>query len=222
MTRIHRTVWPFVVLLVALLGVHASASAQGFGVIGGLNYTSVDDVSYQDARATFENRSGYHLGVYLDLPLGPIAVRPGVRYLDAGPIYEGLGNVVGGSGDSFDGLRDDFDVSFISVPVDASLGLPLPIINPYAFAGPEFRLQRAPDAPPELTEELEDWSYIGNLGLGAEVSLPGFGVTLRPEIRYSFGLSNLIDEEITLAGQTFTAADQRRSESFFISLGIEP
>lgn len=220
MTRTHRTVWPLAVLLVAVLGFSVPVSAQGFGVIGGLNYTSVDDVTYQNARATFENRSGYHLGVYLDLPLGPLAVRPGVRYLHAGPIYEGIGDVVEGSGDSF--VRDDFDVSFVSVPVDASLSLPLPIIDPYAFAGPEFRFQRAPDAPPELTAELEDWSYIGNLGLGAEISLPGSGVTLRPEIRYSFGLSGLIDEEITLAGQTFTATDQRRSESFFISLGIEP
>lgn len=217
------------VLLAAacLFGTADTTSAQGIGVVGGLNYTSVDDVNYEDAQATFKSRSGYHLGLYLNLGLGPVEVRPGIRYLKAGPIYEGIGEALEGeNGDAVDGLpgeiRDDFNVNFVTVPVDAVLNLPFPLVNPYVFAGPEFRLQQASNAPDILDDELNDWSYIGNFGVGASISLPGTGVTLRPEIRYSFGVSDLIDKQIEIGDRTITATDQRRSESFFISLGIEP
>lgn len=221
-----RSLIPVVLAAACLFGTVGTVSAQGIGVVGGLNFTSVDDVSYQDAEATFESRSGYHLGLYLNLGLGPVELRPGLRYLKAGPLYEGIGNAL--RGDEVDGpdgiedVRDDFNVNFVTVPIDAKLNLPFPIVNPYVFAGPEFRLQQASNAPDELDDDLNDWSYIGNFGVGASISLPGTGVTLSPEVRYSFGVSDLIDEEIEIGDRTITATDQSRSESFFISLGIEP
>lgn len=220
-----RSLIAFAIVVCCLFGSVGAASAQGVGLVGGLNFTSVDDVTYQDAQATFESRSGYHVGLYLKLGLGPIDLRPQVRYLRAGPIYEGLNRAIEGQGGgaTLPGeIRDDFDVNFVTIPIDAVLSLPFPIVDPYVFAGPEFRLQRAPDAPDYLEDELNEWSYIGNFGVGASVSLPGTSVTLHPEIRYSFGVSDLIDREIEIGGQTLTASDQRRSESFFISLGIEP
>jgi hypothetical protein len=119
-------------------------------------------------------------------------------------------------------LDDTFNVSFVSVPIDAALYLPAPLVDPYLYAGPEFRFQRTPEAPEAFEEAINDWAYIGNLGVGVRVSLPGSGLTLVPELRYSFGLNNWIEEEIGFAGQTFEATDQQRSDSFFISVGIEP
>ena len=208
----------YVALGVVLLAGTSTAAGQSFGVVGGANFTSIDAVNYGNAQATFDNAAGYHVGAYLSLGIGPLGVRPGVRYLHAGAIYQGLDDVVGpGSG-----LDDSFDVSFVSAPVDVLVRVPAPVISPYAFAGPEFRLQRTPDAPAALEDEFNDWSFLGNIGIGAEIDLPGAGLTLTPEVRYSFGLSDLIEDEFTYGNQTFTATDQRRPESFFISLGIEP
>jgi hypothetical protein len=181
----------------------------------------MNDVDYGSATATFENKSGYHVGVYLDLDLGPLGVRPGLRYLKVGPIYEGLAEAQE-QGLAQESLYDSFDVRFFALPIDAVFALPFPMLSPYVFVGPEFRSQSAPDAPEVLERALNKWSYIGNIGVGAKISLPGVGITLTPEIRYSFGLSNLIDREFVFANQTFATTEQRRSESFFISVGIEP
>lgn len=212
-----------IVLTGGLLILHASPSAgQDLGFVGGLNFTSADQVEFQDAQVTFENRTGYHLGIYANLGLGPLEVRPGIRYLDAGRLYDGLGTIFTSDEETVPAFDDEFNVSFVSVPIDAVLNLPAPLIDPYLYAGPEFRFQRTPDAPEAFEEALNDWTYIGNLGVGARISLPGSGITLVPEIRYSFGLNNWIAEDVEFAGQTFEATDQQRSDSFFISLGIEP
>lgn len=219
MRRIH--VLLATVVTGSILIFQATPSAgQDLGIVGGLNFTSADQVEFQNAQVTFENRTGYHLGIYANLGLGPIEVRPGIRYLDAGTLYDGLGTLYPNE-ETVPELDDEFNVSFVSVPIDAALTLPAPVIDPYLYAGPEFRFQRTPEAPETFDEALNDWTYIGNVGVGVRVSLPGSGLTLVPEIRYSFGLNSWIKEEIEFADQTFEATDQQRSDSFFISLGIE-
>lgn len=206
----------------ALLLLPVSTRAQDVGIVGGLNYGSVNDVSISDARTTYENRSGYHIGLYLDLGLGPIAVRPGIRYINAGRLFAGLSETLrdetgGAIGEGF----DDFNVNMFVIPVDVRLQLPFPLIQPYAFAGPELRFPDASDGDSDLTDDLSDNEVAGNLGLGAQVTLPGLGMTLTPELRYTIGLTGLMGEDISVGGQTFQTSESQRVNMFFLSLGLE-
>ncbi len=216
--------WLFVFLAFALplLLAPSATRAQSIGIVGGLNYGSLGDVEIADARTTYENRAGYHVGLYVDLPVGPIAVRPGVRYMDAGQLFSGLTQALGDETDgSIDEGLDDFDVRMFVIPVDVRLRLPFPLIKPYVFAGPELRFVSSSDGDGGLAEHLSNNEVAGNLGVGAQLSLPGVGLTLTPEARYTIGLTGLMGEDISVAGQTFQTSGAQRVNMFFLSLGLE-
>ena len=56
----NRSPWLFVflALVLSLLLVPAATGAQSIGIVGGLNYGSLDDVSIADARTTWRQYSG--------------------------------------------------------------------------------------------------------------------------------------------------------------------
>ncbi len=216
--------WKFSILVIAasLLLLPLTTRAQSVGVVGGLNYGSVEDVSISDARTTYDNRSGYHIGLYLDVPLGPIAIRPGVRYVEAGRLFSGLSEALRDeTGGSIGEGMDNFNVNMFVIPVDVRLQLPFPLIQPYAFAGPELRFPGASDDDTDLADDLSDNEVAGNLGVGAQISLPGVGLTLTPEARYTIGLTGLMGEDITVGGQTFETSESQNVNMFFLSLGLE-
>jgi hypothetical protein len=210
------------VFFVTLLLLPVTTRAQDLGIVGGLNYASVNDVSIADAQTTYDNRSGYHIGLYFDIALGPIAVRPGIRYVQAGRLFSGLSEALRDeTGGTVPDDFDEFDVNMFVIPVDLRLQLPFPLVQPYAFAGPELRFPGASDSGAELSENLRDNEMAGNLGLGAQVSLPGLGITLTPEARYTIGLTGLMGETVTVGGQTFETSDSQKVNMFFLSLGVE-
>lgn len=204
-----------------LLLVPVTAQAQSVGIAAGANFSSVEDVDIGDARASYENRSGYHLGLYVDVPVGPIAVRPGIRYIEAGRLFSGFSDAVDEGDPDLGEEFDDFNVSMFTIPIDVRIRLPFPLIKPYAFAGPELRFPNAGDDDSELADDLEDSEVAGNLGLGAQISLPGVGMTLTPEIRYAIGLTGLMGDDITVGDRTFDSSDGQNMNTFFVTLGVE-
>ena len=82
------------------------------------------------------------------------------------------------TGTVFDGASlfstDDFDLSYVVVPVDVVVGLGVPIVNPYLATGPEFRiLASSGDAPEGLQDQLKNVGATWGLALGFEVGAPG-------------------------------------------------
>jgi hypothetical protein len=201
----------FTFILVAFLIASASttprdASAQ-FGVAVGANFDRLSDVE-GSIDASFENASGFHIGVFYDLPLGPVAIRPGIFYMDV----SGL-DARGDDG----GLIGSYDLNLVEVPIDARLRLMTPFIKPYATAGPVLRFARSDDE--RFDESLNNFSVAANVGLGVEIGAPGAQLRLFPEIRYSFGVSR-IAESATFLGQQFSAEQDVRLNTFMIRLGI--
>lgn len=182
-----------------------SASAQ-FGVAAGANFDRLSDIS-GDREATFENASGFHVGVFYDLPLGSLALRPGLFYMDVGgfDVESDLSSV------------RNVDMSLIEVPVDLRLRMMTPLIKPYASVGPVLRFASSSDD--DFSESLTNFSVAGNLGLGLEIGAPGAQIRLFPEIRYSFGITRMTDD-IEFLGATFTAEEELRLNSFMLRLGI--
>lgn len=200
--------------LIALLTLAApEADAQlRPGIFAGLNYTALGDVDFGSRRAAYASRSGFSVGVFVDMAAGPFAFRPGIGYVNMGSIFQdGLGDVV-------PEVDDTFDVSYIFLPIDARLRLPVPIVVPYLHFGPELRfLSSKGDADVSFRDNLRSFVAAGSVGAGAEVPLGG--IRLMPEFRFAFDLSGITPDTWEIRGVSFEADEEPRSRAFVLRLG---
>jgi len=67
--------FPAVLILVLMVCSAPRESHAQLGVAAGLNFDRLSDIDAGSRSATFDNATGYHVGVFYDLGLGP----PGVR-----------------------------------------------------------------------------------------------------------------------------------------------
>lgn len=199
------------VAVVVLTTAGVQPSHAQFGVAIGLNFDSITDIDTGSREATFDNATGFHVGVFYDLAAGPLAIRPGLFYRQV----PGVDVDISGDGGI---LTESFDMSLIEVPIDLRFRFAMPFVRPYALAGPVFGFASTSDD--DFSDALQDLTVAANIGLGVEVSLPGFSPTLYPEIRYSFGISRFLSEEYTIGGTTVTAEDAQRLNTFMLRLGI--
>ncbi len=199
-------------VIMGLLGLALFRPAQAqLGVAAGLNFDSFTDIRVFDGDATLDNSTGWHAGVFLDLSLGPLALRPGVFYRDLSRVDL-----------SVTGFTDTFglDVSMIEIPVDVRIRLaPTPLIKPYAIVAPVFAFANSSEDG-DVENAVEDFTMSANVGLGLELSVPGLGIRLFPEVRYAFGLSRFISKEFQIAGQTVQTTDVSRNNTFMLRLGV--
>jgi hypothetical protein len=201
----------FSLIAVLGLGLTNTAAAQlQFGVTAGLNFNRLTDISFGEAEANFDNKTGWHIGVWAEVGLGPLDLRPGVRYMDAGNLFNGLSDIF-----EFDDFDDDFDVNLVEVPILLRYGFGSPVVKPYVFAGPVIRF---PSASNDLIEDdFNSPTLAGELGLGLEVALGG--ISLYPEIAFTFGLTSFIDEDETIIGSITTDNSQHLNVAM-LRLGI--
>lgn len=193
-------------LFVSLVPAAASPlSAQGLGVMAGLNFSDQGDIDAGSADATFENSTGYHLGVAFEVRLGPLAVRPGALYQRIGTYRFPTGQ--------------EMDLSAVEVPLDVRVTvLSSPLVSPYVVAGPVLTFPRGEGALDEAVEEL---SLTADVGVGAEVSLPGAGFRLLPELRYSIGVTDYLEDSFVIDGSTIQpASDERRMAEVMLRLHV--
>ena len=200
---------------VALVLACTAAPAQAqFGVAAGLNFESSDDIRGSTTQeAALDNSTGYHVGLVYDLGVGPLSLRPGV-------FYRRVGDVALPSTDNGAELAIvERSLSTVEVPVDVRLTvLPLPVISPYVMAGP---MASFPIGEDELGDLTEDVSVSANIGVGANISLPGVSLALQPELRYEFGLTSYIgDEEVEIGGATFNPEDEPKLSAFSVRLNV--
>ena len=203
---------PLSLFVLALLTLSAGwlarpAQAQ-LGIAAGLNYDDLGDLDLGSAETSFDNSSGYHIGLFYDLAVGPLALRPGIYYMDIGDFED--------AEDIFD---EGIDLNLIEVPVDARLRLaPTPLLTPYLMAGPVFRFPNS--STDDFDEALEEINVAGNIGAGLELSLPGIGFRIFPEVRYTFGLSNFTRDEFEIGDQNFEIENDQRLNTFSIRVGL--
>jgi len=200
------------VLLVGLVAVPSSDAAfiPRLGLSVGANFQSMNDIEESSVSETFGTQTGYNAGLFVEMGFGSWAVRPGVEYLNAGPLFDGA---------SF--ATSDFDLSYVVVPVDLKMSLPTGPVSPYAFTGPEFRvLASAGDAPSDLEEGLKDFGVNWSFGMGIAMGAPGPGLKFAPEVRYSRDLSGVTNEEFEFDGTTITTESTQKAHSFRAALKV--
>lgn len=150
-------------LVVAALFMVSAAQAQlSVGLKGGLNFNSAD-VSGGDV----DSKTGYHIGAYAVIKAGPIGIQP--------EAYFSVQNL---STDA-----DDYDLSYIQVPVLLRLGI-LKVL--YLNAGPQFGFNtKAEYGGQDFKDELKGMDT--SIALGAGLDLP---MGLGAQVRWVKALSN--------------------------------
>lgn len=182
--------------------------AQGVGISAGSNFNGLSDIETSSGEASFQNATGWHLHLWFDLPLGPVAVRPGLRYMSMGDLFSDVDVEIGMDAD------DDELVRMLEVPIDVRFRLGLPLITPYAMVGPVLRFPASADDE----DRLESFSMAGGAGIGVELGLGG--VRLYPELKYTFGITRFTQETYEIGGVEIEADDDQRLNAVMLSLGI--
>lgn len=203
---IHRpTILSSILVAAAFLASTPTAAAQGLGLSLGPNFNQLSDIDTGDRQATFDNATGWHLHLWVDLPVGPVAVRPGLRYMDAGSVF-----------DEADLSIPDAEqtVSLLEIPIDVRYRFTVPIVTPYLLAGPVLRFPTGN----QDSDRFESFSVAGGLGIGVEAGLAG--VRLFPELKYTFGITRFTQEEYQLGGITFEPDESQHLNAVMLSLGI--
>lgn len=189
------------------LGAAAPARAQ-LGVAAGLNFDRITDIRINDQEATFDNATGFHVGLFYEIGAGPISLRPGVFYRDLSQIDASITDI-----------PESFDVNMIEFPIDVLFRLAAtPIVKPYASVGPVFSFARTKDS--DFEGAIEDFNVAANVGLGLSLTVPGLGLRLYPELRYAVGISRFVKKNFEFLGQTFSPDDTARMSTFMLRLGV--
>jgi hypothetical protein len=185
-----------VLSLFAFLGIIYFTSAQsGYGIKAGLSYNSNGKLS--DAQTVIDNKgkgkSGFNVGFYGKLDLGPIYIRPELVYTKTTSEYE------------LNSQTSDYKFSKLDAPVLVGLK----VIGPLnVFAGPAFQYVLDNNFQGLKYESIKNDFTVG-LNIGASIELGKLGF----DIRYERGLSKN-EANWTNAGETFTL-DSRPEQVIF-------
>lgn len=194
--KMHRLATASAAALAFALISAAPAQAQ-FGIGAGLNFNDLDDIDTSSGGATFDESMGYHVGLFVNIGSGPVSVRPGVFYHQIGTY------------DFPDG--DALELSAVEVPLD--IRLTLAAVSPvgiYLLAAPVVTFPSSGEG--DFGEAFEDMSLSADVGAGVAFQLPGGGLTLMPELRYSRGISDYWNDDFSVGAITVSPAERRISK----------
>lgn len=176
----------------------ALSSVGKLGVFGGVTFEQLDDIPLQGNAIELQNSTSIHFGASYDQPIGPVHVRPAfvARRLGtyAFPQQEDLGFLIEGRA---------FDVWSFEVPVDVryqfdDVG---DTVAPYIFAGPTIATYYAEE---DFSQALNRVAWSGQIGVGAELDFAGLPLSISPEVQYSFGITDLVEEDFDFRFQSFS------------------
>lgn len=190
----------------------APAAHAQLGVSFGGNFQELTDIE-TEPQATIDNAIGYHVGLFYNLGVGPLSLRPGVFYVDAG---EFDAQIEQGCNDPENCPTQTFDLQFVEIPVDIRFRTASPFVRPYFLVGPVFRFAETSDEA--LKESLNQFTYAANIGLGVEIGNL-VGVKAHTELRYAFGVSRIFDDAAFL-GAMFTPDQEPQLNIWMLRLGV--
>ena len=188
----------------------APAQAQP-GLAGGLNFSSIDDAVGSEAsqEGLLDQSTGFHIGVFYNVDVGPVSLRPGVFFREIGQYQLQREE---------NGVTENFDLRSLEIPLDTRLHvLSLPLIRTYVLAAPVIGLPGGDEGIRDATENL---SLTADIGAGFEVSVPGVRATVKPEFRYSLGGTSFFQDEFEVGNATFRPEDADQFTSVMLRLGV--
>ncbi len=188
-----------------IAGIMLMNAQSDFGIKAGLSYNSNGDLKeftsevdqiYKDEG---KGKSGFNVGFYGKLDLGPIFVRPEIVYTQTTSEYE------------FNSLIEDYKLSKIDVPVLVGLKLIGPL---NVFAGPAFQYILDNDLNGINISDVKNDFSVG-VNIGASVEFGRIGI----DVRYERGLSEN-EANWSNAGETFTLDSRPEQLIFSLSYSL--
>ena len=173
------------IVVFAFIGMTTFAQkGTGFGIKGGLNYNQSGDLSFVEAGKNIvrgaDGKTGFNIGVFGQLELPIIYLRPELVYTNAKSSY----NVAGGS--------KDYEVSSLDLPILVGIH----ILGPMnIFAGPAFQYILSNDFQGFEVEDVKNNFTVG-LNLGVGVNLGKLGLDVRWVRGFSENEARFIGENI--------------------------
>lgn len=176
------------VLSIALLSTVFYMNAQsGFGVKGGLSYNTNGELSefVNETGTIIENegkgKSGYNVGIYGKIGLGPIYLKPELVYTKTTSEYELNSEIV------------DYKIARLDMPVLVGLKL----IGPLSvFAGPAFQYTLDNDFNDIKYADIENEFTVG-FNFGAGLDLGRLGLDVRYERGFNENEATFIENSTT-------------------------
>ena len=189
-----------IVVGLTALGAAASLSAQTIGVKGGVAFGNISNKGVLPGN--LNTRTGIAGGLYLGSGGGLLSIGVEALYAQRGlQSDEALATAT-------------TKVDHLDVPVYLKLTLPVPVIRPYAFAGPqasfEIKCREANGAACPANSSRAKTNYAAVIGAGVKI-----GGALGVEGRYVYGLSDLKLATVT-NGDSF----KHRTFMLLLSLGL--
>lgn len=205
-------------LAACLLTSSAAFGQIRYSVAAGPNFTALEaDLGDLSNLQSVENATeiGFFANLGLSLDAGPLAVRSGLNYVSAGAIFDGSNFLE----------RDDFTVSFITIPVELAFAFSAaPGVRPYVLGGGErrFRLDLSDDEI-DFQDNLKTQSTAATIGAGVSLTVPGFGISVSPEVRYAVDIDGLTTGEVTVGDELVRIRDEFKADMlrFGIVLGFQ-
>ena len=161
----------------------AAANVQ-FGIKAGGNMAKPTGADAQDPLATLKSKVGFMGGIFLAFNFGKVVtIQWEALYTMKGATYVALD----------DSYTDKLYSDYIEIPLLLKIKIPLPIIQPFVFAGPTvgFKLNEkltSDGTEVPLTEALlknNDYGAIFGAGLN-------LGRNFMVDVRYSLGMQKVI------------------------------
>ena len=176
-----------VLLIAAFAGLFAlpqtAAAGVQFGIKAGGNMAKPTGADVQDPLATIKSRVGFTGGIFLAFNFGKVVtIQTEVLYTMKGATYVALD----------DSYTDKLYGDYIEIPLLLKIKIPLPVIQPFVFAGPSVGFKLS-DKIEENGVPMNDLIFKNNdygAIFGAGLNL---GRNFMLDVRYSLGLQKVLD-----------------------------
>lgn len=201
----HKSVLLFLFAFLGLSIVPSNFANAQVGFSFGSNTNKLTEV---DEFTEFEIARGWHIGIWFDMPVGPLEIRPGLRYLNAGSIFE-IAN------DAETAFNDGGSVGIFEIPIDFRFRFNMDIIRPFVAIGPILRF---PSGGGDDISGIKGMHVAGGFGVGLELQVSR--VVLYPELKYVFGITPFLDPEFQIAQRTYRSEDNQLLNGFMLRFAV--
>ncbi|AFD08415.1 porin family protein [Solitalea canadensis] len=182
-------------ITVAFISLSASAQKLDFGIKGGVNFASANDIKFtgdlsDSYKQTADGVTGYHLGVWAEVGIPTISFQPELLYSRKG--FKTTNET---------GQEAEVKMNYLDIPLLAKFK-PLPLLH--FVAGPQVSIKLADkiSGPSDFTSALNadsfksgDWGAV--IGAGVSIS------NIQLDARYVWGLSKVENDGLEFKNRMF-------------------
>jgi hypothetical protein len=161
----------------------------GFGIKGGVNFATIGGA---DAGPGIKSRTGFAAGGYLEVSLPfLLTIQPEVLYTTKGSIFE---QTISRFGQPVT-ITQTSTYSYLEIPVLAKYSLPVPVVKPSLYVGPEvgflLSAKNKFEDPGSPTTDSDIKSFIASTDFGAVLGASAHILVADLDLRYTLGLKSI-------------------------------